>query len=169
MVCPLGCPQMFAPPTFFRRVDFASRITQIAAFPYIAPAILVIWEGLGRFRFPTSPSPLEAFWAADPPGMGAIPPTRGATPLPSGGSPGRPSHRPSTSPRAPRRRQLAVPYVSGPGRPPAAHGGPGVHLLAPSCPHHLAVAYVSGPARPPRRPWSPPAQGLPSTSLPPWG
>jgi hypothetical protein len=114
MVCPLGCAQMFAPPTFFCRVDFARQITQIAAFPYIAPAILVIWEGLGRFRFPTSPSPLEAFWAADPPGTGPSPRTEGAIPPSAGGPPG----RPSTSPA----RRLAAAYVSGPGRPPAALG-----------------------------------------------
>lgn len=118
MVCPLGCPQMFAPPTILCRAGFVRHITQIAAFPYIAPAVLVIWEGLGRFRFRTSPSPLRAFSAAGPSRMGPIQRAKGSTP-PFGGGPPRPpvDFAPSTSP-SPARRRLRK-------RPRTAPGGPG--------------------------------------------
>jgi len=70
MVCRLDRQQMFVAPTFFCRVDFARRITQIAAFPYCASLVQVIWEGLGRFRFSTSPPPSQAVEAAGPPNLG---------------------------------------------------------------------------------------------------
>lgn len=58
MLLGVSSPQVLTPPATFCGVRFARRVTQIAAFAYIATPGQARYEGHGRFRFSTSPSPL---------------------------------------------------------------------------------------------------------------